>query len=199
MVATVVVIAAGAHFANAQARTIHRLTKLFTVEHSLAGDYTLAGRTSGRSDLAIGGWYIFQDHPLGVGTGGFGTYWSEMGRHYGLVYARGEKAPAHSGWVKTLVENGLPGIILLFAYVASFGVVAMRQRDWDVWRLGMLTSAAIGAGLLTTEFQTKALWLLAAGATAFLQREQMERAMYGSADPPRESLGWPSSPSIRER
>lgn len=183
-----IVFAAGAHFGKLQDRTVHRLTKLFTTEHAIAGDYSLAGRTSGRSDLAIGGWYIFEDHPMGVGTGGFSESWSELGRHYGLVYRRGEEAPAHSGWVKTMVENGLPGLILLLVYVCSFGVVAMRQRSWDLWRLGMMTSVVLGAALLTTEFQTKGIWLLAAGATAFLHREKLRAAMYAPSSPERTPL-----------
>lgn len=194
--ACVIALVAAAHFSKLQERTVHRLTKLFTTEHAVAGNYTLAGRTSGRSDLAIGGWYIFQNHPLGVGTGGFADSWAELGKHYSLVYRRGEKAPAHSGWVKTMVENGIPGLILLFAYVSSFGLVGMRQRNWDLWRLGMVTSVAIAAGLLATEFQTKGLWLLAAGAMAFLQRARMEEAMYGSpaamAEQPVVRSRWPS-------
>lgn len=181
--ACVIVFASTAHFGKLQDRAIHRLTKLFTTEHALAGNYTLASRTSGRSDLAIGGWYIFEKHPMGVGTGGFAQSWAGLGRHYGLVYQRGEAAPAHSGWVKTLVENGIPGIVLLFAYVSSFGIVAMRQRSWDLWRLGMLTSAALAAALLTTEFQTKGIWLLAAAATAFMHRDRVEAAMYASDAP----------------
>ena len=186
--ACIIVFFAAAHFGKLQDRTMHRLTKLFTTEHGLAGNYTLGGRTSGRSDLAIGGWYIFQNHPMGVGTGGFADSWSGLGSHYGLVYRRGEEAPAHSGWVKTLVENGLPGTILLLAYVCSFGVAAMRQRSWDLWRLGMLTSAVLGAALITTEFQTKGIWLLAAAATAFMHRDRVEGAMYASPSPEREPL-----------
>ncbi|HEY9450101.1 MAG TPA: O-antigen ligase family protein, partial [Gemmatimonadaceae bacterium] len=135
--------------------------------------------TSGRSDLAIGGWYIFQDHPFGVGTGGFPTAWSRLGHHYGLRYGRGEEKAAHSGWVKTMVENGVPGLVLLIIYISSFGVVALRQRDWALWRLGMLTSVATAAALLSTEFQNKGVWFLVAGATAFLQRDRMVIAMYG--------------------
>lgn len=181
LVAVMIIIAAGAHFSQLQERTIHRITKLFTPAHAMAGDYSLGGRTSGRSDLAIGGYYIFQKHPLGVGTGGFANSWSELGHHYGLVYRRGEEAPAHSGWVKTLVENGLPGFLLLFAYVCSFGAVALRRRDRDLWRLGIMTSAVLGAALLATEFQTKGIWFLAAGATAFLHRDSLRAAMYGTS------------------
>jgi hypothetical protein len=169
-------------FSDLQARTIHRITRLFTPEHALVGNYSLGSRTSGRSDLAIGGWYILQEHPFGVGTGGFPTAWSQLGHHYGLVYGRGEEKQAHSGWVKTMVENGVPGLTLLIIYIFSFAVVGLRQRSWSLWRLGMLTTVALGAALLGSEFQTKGLWFLAAGATAFLHRERLTAALYGRDD-----------------
>jgi hypothetical protein len=181
--AAVISMVAAAHFGKLQDRAIHRLTKLFTAEHGLAGNYSLGSRTSGRSDLAIGGWYIFEEHPFGVGTGGFPTAWSELGRHYGLVYGRGEEKSAHSGWVKTLVENGAPGLTLLIIYVFSFAAVGLRQRSWALWRLGMLTSAMLAASLISNEFQTKAVWFLAAGATAVLQRERLSAALYGDPAP----------------
>jgi hypothetical protein len=78
-----------------------------------------------------------------------------------------------------MVENGAPGLILLIIYVFSFAAVGLRQRNWVLWRLGILTTVAVGAALLSTEFQTKAVWFLAAGATAFLHRERLEEAMYG--------------------
>lgn len=193
--AALIGLVAAAHFGRLQERTIHRITKLFTTEHALAGDYSLGGRTSGRSDLAIGGWYIFKDHPLGVGTGGFPTAWSKLGHHYTLSYGRGEEKAAHSGWVKTLVENGVPGLTLLIVYVFSFAAVALRQRSWVLWRLGMITSVALSAALLSTEFQTKAIWFLAAGATAFLHRHRLEEAMYGR--PGVSELSWRPARSPR--
>jgi hypothetical protein len=167
------------HFSELQDRTIHRITKLVTTDHSMVGAYSLGSRTSGRSDLAIGGWYIFQEHPLGVGTGGFPTAWSQFGRHYGLTYGRGQEKAAHSGWLKTLVENGIPGIVLMVYFVFSFGVVGMRQRSWALWRLGMLTTVVLAAAFISSEFQTKGLWFLAAGAITFLQRDRVLAAMYG--------------------
>lgn len=177
----IIVLVAAAHFGKLQERAIHRLTKLFTPEHALVGNYSLGSRTSGRSDLAIGGWYIFEAHPFGVGTGGFPHAWSQLGRHYGLVYGRGQEKSAHSGWVKTLVENGAPGLILLLVYVFSFAAVGLRQRSWALWRLGMLTSAMLAASLISNEFQSKGVWFLAAGATAFLQRERLAAALYGTS------------------
>ena len=177
------------HFSDLQERTMLRITKLVSTDHSLAGAYSLGSRTSGRSDLAIGGWYIFQEHPLGVGTGGFPTAWSNFGRHYGLTYGRGQEKAAHSGWLKTLVENGVPGIVLLIVFIFSFAAVGLRQRSWALWRLGMLTSFVLAAAFISSEFQTKGLWFLAAGAAAFLQSDRMLAAMYGREPAPSDRFG----------
>jgi O-antigen ligase len=55
-----------------------RLTKLFDEDRSLAN------RTSGRSDLARIGWEIFEDHPLGIGTGEFIRYAAVFGARENL-------------------------------------------------------------------------------------------------------------------
>ena len=41
----------------------------------LKSDYSMSLRTSGRWELVLGSWYIFLDHPFGVGTGGFEHAW----------------------------------------------------------------------------------------------------------------------------
>ena len=187
--AAVVALAVVSHFSKLQERTMQRITRLVATDHGLAGAYSLGSRTSGRSDLAIGGWYIFQEHPLGVGTGGFPNAWSNFGRHYGLTYGRGQEKAAHSAWLKTLVENGIPGVVLLIIFIFSFATVALRQRSWVLWRLGMLTSFVLAAAFISSEFQTKGLWFLAAGAAAFLQRERVLAAMYGREPAPPERLG----------
>jgi hypothetical protein len=176
--AGLIAIAAAAHFAKLQDRAMFRIVKLFTTDQPLAGNYSLSSRTSGRSDLAIGGWYIFEEHPFGVGTGGFSVAWQNLDRFDNMTrFGRGEMKAAHSGWVKTLAENGAPGVILLTAYVFSFAFAALRTKNLALRRLGFLTTLALGSALLSTEFQAKGLWYLAAGATAFLQQGRVEAAM----------------------
>jgi hypothetical protein len=126
-------------------------------------------RTSGRFDLALGGWYIFQAHPMGAGTGSFPQRWSELGVRRGISsFKRGVPMSAHAGWVKTLAENGIPGILLLVTFVSSFAIAGWRARGWHARVLGFTVSAVIAVGLLSTEFQSKSLWFLAAGATVLL-------------------------------
>ncbi len=179
-----------AHFGKLEATAVHRVMKLFGMEEPVEGVYTMSGRTSGRSDLALGGWYIFEEHPLGVGTGGFRIAWRDLDRHDDMgSYGRGEEKEAHSAWIKTLAENGFPGAILLAVYVFSFAVAGLRCRVPNLRRLGLLTSFALAVAFLSTEFQGKGLWLLAAAATAFLQQDAIALAVSGRqrtpARPPR--------------
>lgn len=174
-----IIFVAAARFSQMQERATFRLFKLFTTDEPLSGNYSLSSRTSGRSDLAIGGFYIFEEHPMGVGTGSFKLAWKNLDRHDNMGdYARGELRAAHSGWVKVLAENGVLGILLMAAWVMSFAYGALKTRKRVLRRLGLLTSLALFAALLATEFQSKGLWYLAAGATVFLERDSVEAAMY---------------------
>ena len=136
----------------------------------LNSKYTITDRTSGRYDLVVGAWYIFRDHPWGVGTGGFPVYWEEVSAEGDFTHWRGRGAEfqAHSAWAKTLAENGIPGIVLLGAYVASFVWVGARRRSRAALLAGLLTTTVLALAFLSTEFQGKALWLLAAGMTTLL-------------------------------
>lgn len=129
----------------------------------------LADRTSHRSDLARGGWSIFRQAPLGVGTGGFTSAWQRLGPRDGVtVAARYRRHQAHSGWIKILAENGVPGVLLLAAFVLSFAVAGVRRRIRSLRLLGFLTTAVLSLSLISTEYQNKGLWFLAAAAVAML-------------------------------
>ena len=119
-------------------------------------EMTLSQATSTRSDLIRYGWSVFRAQPLGVGTGGFIDATDDMGRRGGR--------PAHSAWVKTLAENGVPGIVLLAGFLLSF----RRPKHEDPARLGLLVICVAGAAFLFVEFQSKSVWLLVAGAAALL-------------------------------
>jgi O-antigen ligase len=162
-------------FADQQAYTIHRITKTFD------DSYSAAGRTSGRSDLALGGWYIFIDNPLGVGTGGFSQAWINLDMREGISgFKRGERAQAHTAWIKTLSENGIPGIILMTAFVFSFAIIGLGHQNRDLMWLGILTTVCLSAAFLATEFRSKGLWFLAAGSAVLLNRDIIVAHLRGS-------------------
>ncbi len=150
-----------ARFAGLDAYAVHRLDKALDAQEGLRE------RTSGRSDLVLGAWYMFLDHPLGVGTGGFAPSWAKLGIRKGMSdYAYGATKEAHAAWAKTLAENGFLGVALLFGYVVSFAFSAARRSPSR--KLALLTSAVLFAAFFSTEFAGKALWLLSAAATAFV-------------------------------
>jgi hypothetical protein len=160
-----VVIAAvlTARFAGLEQYTLRRVEKV------LDANAGWRERTSGRSELMLGAWYMFRDHPLGVGTGGFAPSWAKLGIRPGMSdYAYGAAKEAHAAWAKTLAENGIVGFLLLLSYVGSFAFAALRRRASGAQGLGWLTSAVLIAAFFSTEFAGKGLWLLAGSSAAFL-------------------------------
>lgn len=168
------------HFTKQTDYVVHRFDKSVDSSHSLSS------RTSGRSDLAIGGWRMFLEHPiLGVGTGGFSLAWKELSNREGLSnYAADRSSEAHSGWVKTLAESGLPGLILHIAFVLSFLVAGYLTGSRPLIYLGLLVTVTLTISFISTEFQGKGIWFFAAGATILIDREgkrlqQAQQAVYG--------------------
>lgn len=151
---------------------VHRISKMMDADESAVS------RTNGRSDLALAGVYMVRHAPLGVGTGGFAPTWASLGFIPGLsTFKRGEEFQAHSAWIKTLAENGWAGIFLLVAYVGSFAMAGLRSQRHGDASLGALVTAALAVSFLSTEFQGKAAWFLAAGATAQLHPQEMSRCV----------------------
>jgi hypothetical protein len=133
-------------------------------------------RSSGRSELALAGWYMFLEHPMGVGTGEY-QYARLTMRNRGslsLLFA-GQEMVAHSGWVKALAENGIPGILLLTAFVSSFAALALkyRRRSSRSLALGLLVFAVWAVAMLSYEFTQKSLWLLATGVIVVFHRDAL--------------------------
>ena len=148
--------------------------------------YSLAGRTSGRSELARAGWNLFLQHPVGgVGTGSFATAWFRQQDAHGLSqYGMGRDVAAHSGWIKTMAENGLPGLLLLAGFVLSFAVIGWRHKGRGVRWLGLTIAFALSVAFLSTEFQSKGLWFVAAAGTLFLRPRRAGRLVSNASRPP---------------
>jgi hypothetical protein len=166
-----------AQFTDLQANTILR------VETLLNPNLSPRLRTSGRFDLALGGWYIFREHPFGVGTGGFSSTWAGLGSLEGLSgYAQGHDKAAHAGWIKTLSENGIPGFLLFASYVLSFTIAGWRTHQRDMLLLGLLVTITLAFAFVSTELEwTKGLWFLAIGATVLFHRQQIGAHLRGAA------------------
>ncbi|HYO83439.1 MAG TPA: O-antigen ligase family protein [Bryobacteraceae bacterium] len=137
---------------------VHRIEKLFDDGRELDS------RTSGRSDLALAGLHLFRQNPFGVGTGGFGrSYAGLLDNELALT---GQEKLAHSAWIKTMVENGVFGLLALAAYVGSFAWVGFRRRKQGFFALGLLVTFVIASAFFSREFQSKGLWYMAAGFIA---------------------------------
>jgi hypothetical protein len=163
LIAVGVVLGLSIQFTRLQESAVHRVNKL------LDPSYSMVKRTSGRSDLVRASILVFEHHPFGVGTGGFPVQYREVSEIPGFTtFRQGKEIDAHSAWTKTLAENGLPGFALFAAYVLSFGLVGLRRSDFQQRAVGLLASAVLAVAFVSTEFQGKGLWLLAAGATTLL-------------------------------
>lgn len=152
-------------FDELRERSLYRIGKVFD------SDRSLANRTSGRSDLALGAWHLFLQHPWGVGSGAFPYYWSEREKGAALAGQSGMRM-AHSAWMKVLAENGIPGFVLLALYVSSFALVGLRSDSPQLRRLGLMTTAVLAGGYIAQEFIAKGLWLTAIGASVILHSEE---------------------------
>lgn len=151
-------------FPEFQERMVARIEKMTDV------GFSATQRSSGRWDLAMGAWQIFLENPFGVGTGGCAPAIAKLEGVPGLSSRFiGQKKASHTAWLKVLAENGIPGIVLLTTYVGSFAVMGWkRRRHQGRLAVGLLAWMCLSLAFMTTEFQSKSLWILAASATALL-------------------------------
>tara|TARA_R110002073_G_scaffold157241_4_gene312546 strand:- start:8892 stop:10388 length:1497 start_codon:yes stop_codon:yes gene_type:complete len=185
VLAVVIVINA---FPNLRDRSMGRIDKLFDDQ------YTAAERTSSRSDFAIGAWRIFLENPLGIGTGGFKRGWANLKNTDGLGKRKlGVEKAAHSAWLKTLAENGVPGIVVFAAFVFSFAYIGWEYRRRGDLPLGLLVTMTLTSAFTSTQFQAKGIWFIVAAAIVFLHhRPRMAPRMIT----PRRSIGLRDSSSL---
>jgi hypothetical protein len=165
-----VVVVAGvalAHYGG-PASAARRVWHSFRAEHvRVASGQSLNNRlfslsNNGRVDLWAAAWHDFRQHPaLGSGAGSFEQYW------YGHRNNRLAVRDAHSLYLETLAELGIPGFVFLVALLAVPLVALVRVRaqglapllgaayaaflvhaagDWD-WEVPAVTLLALLAGV----------------------------------------------------
>jgi hypothetical protein len=145
-------------FIEQQVTTVNRIQLLFNQNESESK------RTSKRSELLKAGLEIFSKNPLGIGTGSF----REESAQTAYIYSN---RPAHSGWVKTLVENGVPGILVLVGFILSFPIQGWKKRGDGRFLLGIFIAICFSAAFVAKEFQEKSLWFLAAYGIVLLNTD----------------------------
>lgn len=148
-----------------QMYTIERIQLLFDTSQSERD------RTSARSTIARAGIEIFQRNPMGIGTGDFEQFAAETS-----LLSSGRAA--HSAWIKTLAENGVPGIILLTVFVLSFAIAGYRQRDNGLLLFGIFITLVFASAFVAKEFRGKSLWFLAASGIVLMHPRDMLDYIY---------------------
>ncbi len=73
-----------------------------------------------------------------------------------------------------------PWFSVLFGYVYSFAYIGWKKRREGLLFIGILPSAAFTVAYLTSEFQSKGLWFLAAGVTMLLHQDSCKSNHYHS-------------------
>lgn len=159
-IAAIVFLWVSNQFVEQQLFSINRIRLLFDTTESESR------RTSNRSDIAKAGWELFKDHPLGIGTGSF----RRVANQTGLV---GENRPAHSAWIKTLAENGVPGFLLLIMFVGSFTLVGLHKRQEGKFMLGLFITLVLSVAFISHEFGGKSLWFLTAAGIVLLHPKEV--------------------------
>jgi hypothetical protein len=145
-----------------EAYALNRIQRLFDPT------YSLAERTSGRSDIAATGLKIFQERPLGIGTGSF------RAGAIMLNIQNGAARPAHSGWIKTLAENGIQGILIMGIMVGSFLINGWLSHERYRFAVGFLVTVVLAVSFVSKEFQGKDLWYLVAGSIPLLNPQHID-------------------------
>jgi hypothetical protein len=148
-------------FAEQQVYMITRIQMLFDE------NLTESRRTSQRSTLARAGVDIFLKNPLGIGTGSFRDQVAETS------YLQSNR-PAHSAWIKTLAENGVPGILLMAFFIGSFALAGFHKHQDGLLLFGVFITLTLASAFVAKEFQGKSLWFLVASGIAVLHAQQMQ-------------------------
>jgi O-antigen ligase len=160
--AVVIGIWISTQFIEQQVTTINRIQLLFNQNE------TESKRTSKRSELMKAGLELFQKNPMGIGTGSFREESAQTS------YINNNR-PAHSAWIKVLVENGIPGILILSGFILSFAYNGFKKRHEGKLLLGVFIAAVFAAAFVAKEFQEKSLWFLAAMGIVILNSSEISR------------------------
>jgi putative inorganic carbon (HCO3(-)) transporter len=150
--------------------------------------------TSGRTDLWVVGWRIFETHPfIGVGSGNYEVtsvdYLNEPGLITRADLIVDTPFPTHNVYLQLLAELGIPGLMLFLAvaFVAASSGLRAAARFRDSGRADLELAArgyvgALAAWMASNFFEpnqfAKQLWLLIALGPALLAL-----AVRGSARP----------------
>ena len=124
------------------------------------GSQLSQGTLTNRTTLWTAGLEAFRDHAfLGVGSGAYGVTIVKTA-NFSYITGSAAAAVAHNTFVSVLVELGVVGALLGFAFLAALFYCALRMRKLErrLWLMLLLTWA-VGVSALTWEYR-KPTWLL---------------------------------------
>ena len=67
-----------------------------------------------------------------------------------------------------LAENGFLGFIVLMVFAFSFAVIGWKKRRAGLFSVGLFVTSVLLVAWVSTEFASKGIWFLTAGATVLL-------------------------------
>jgi O-antigen ligase len=131
------------------------------------------GTLTNRTTLWTAGLEAFRDHAfLGVGSGAYGVTIVKTA-NFSYITGSASSAVAHNTFVSVLVELGVVGALLGFAFLAGLFYCGLRMRSLErrLWIMLLLTWT-VGVSALTWEYR-KPTWLLFGllAAHAYSQRK----------------------------
>lgn len=131
----------------------------------IAGTRLTSGLGSNRYDFYRTGLGVFRDHPLGIGADNFKAPYLREGRSY--------ETPTypHSVEIRTLVSTGVPGAVLLLAFLGAWAAA--------VWR--RLVAGHAGALVAAAGMSTPAYWLIHGSADWFWEFAGLGAAAFALA------------------
>ena len=118
------------------------------------------GTLTNRTTLWTAGLEAFRDHAfLGVGSGAYGVTIVKAA-NFSYVMGSASNGVAHNTFVSVLVELGVVGALLAFAFLAGLFYCSFRMRYLErcLW-ITLLLTWSVGVSALTWEYR-KPTWLL---------------------------------------
>lgn len=138
------------------------LERMASLEAVTSDDKQLDFSAESRLVIVQAQWQMFLDHPFGAGHGGTAALSPNyLSREYLTVDPRNPEGQAgrssHNTFMSILVDQGVPGIILLFALLAwvwtAVGYVTKRSgAETRVWGYGAAISAALALAAVAGQF-----------------------------------------------
>lgn len=122
-------------------------------------DASVSQKTNDRSDIALIGYQMFLENPLGVGTGNFSYTFKKFTMYsFSDLSISQTTKQSHSAFIKIMAENGIFGILLFLLFISTY----YYNKKNPIYKNGIYFILAALATFLSSEFQHKPIWFVGA-------------------------------------